>query len=43
LSRRRPTVGHLDPSFLGLMGETCREENVRLFLSTLDELMEGRF
>jgi alanine-glyoxylate transaminase / serine-glyoxylate transaminase / serine-pyruvate transaminase len=27
---------------VGLMGETCREENVVLFLSALDELMEGR-
>jgi alanine-glyoxylate transaminase/serine-glyoxylate transaminase/serine-pyruvate transaminase len=27
---------------VGLMGETCREENVTLFLSALDELMEGR-
>jgi alanine-glyoxylate transaminase/serine-glyoxylate transaminase/serine-pyruvate transaminase len=27
---------------IGLMGETCREENVRLFLSALDELLEGR-
>jgi alanine-glyoxylate transaminase/serine-glyoxylate transaminase/serine-pyruvate transaminase len=26
---------------VGLMGETCREENVRLFLSALEELMEG--
>jgi len=26
---------------VGLMGETCREENVTLFLSALDELMEG--
>ncbi len=25
---------------IGLMGETCREENVRLFLSALDELLE---
>lgn len=27
---------------VGLMGETCREESVTLFLSALDELMEGR-
>jgi alanine-glyoxylate transaminase/serine-glyoxylate transaminase/serine-pyruvate transaminase len=27
---------------IGLMGETCREENVRLFLSALDQLLEGR-
>ncbi len=27
---------------VGLMGETCREENVALFLSALDELLEGR-
>jgi alanine-glyoxylate transaminase/serine-glyoxylate transaminase/serine-pyruvate transaminase len=26
---------------IGLMGETCREENVTLFLSALDELLEG--
>jgi alanine-glyoxylate transaminase/serine-glyoxylate transaminase/serine-pyruvate transaminase len=26
---------------VGLMGETCREENVLLFLSALDELLEG--
>ena len=26
---------------VGLMGETCREENVAMFLSALDELMEG--
>jgi len=27
---------------IGLMGETCREENVVLLLSALDELLEGR-
>ena len=27
---------------VGLMGETCREENVKLFLSALDELLEGK-
>ncbi len=27
---------------VGLMGATCREENVRLFLSALDEMLEGR-
>jgi len=27
---------------IGLMGETCREENVVLFLSALDELLGGR-
>lgn len=27
---------------IGLMGETCREENVTLFLSALELLMEGR-
>ncbi|UCC47539.1 MAG: alanine--glyoxylate aminotransferase family protein [Gemmatimonadota bacterium] len=27
---------------IGLMGETCREQSVMLFLSALDELVEGR-
>jgi alanine-glyoxylate transaminase/serine-glyoxylate transaminase/serine-pyruvate transaminase len=27
---------------VGLMGETCREENVALFLGALDELTEGK-